>query len=198
MSRNLHKPISDMKRDGEWPIPWTSAAGLVPEIEKLGPNITGCEIGISFGFNLIYFLDNLPNISKVHAIDPFSPYDDGPVGFITEEMIDKVKQCFLTNIEEYKTKVNFINLTSDEATTEIEDDSLDYIFIDGNHNYEFVKKDINNYYDKVKTGGIFAGHDYGWGEGLPVQRAVSEFFSERDIDHNRLRFCANDTWFIIK
>lgn len=35
----------------------------------------------------------------------------------------------------------------------------DAVFIDGNHSYEYVKKDLENYYPKVKTGGIVALHD---------------------------------------
>jgi predicted O-methyltransferase YrrM len=35
----------------------------------------------------------------------------------------------------------------------------DAVFIDGNHSYEYVKKDLENYYPKVKIGGIVALHD---------------------------------------
>ena len=41
-----------------------------------------------------------------------------------------------------------------------EDESLDFIYIDANHAYDFVVEDINLWFPKLKKGGIFSGHDY--------------------------------------
>jgi len=57
------------------------------------------------------------------------------------------------------------------------DDSVDWVYIDGNHLYEFVKADLETYHRKVKKGGFIAGDDYGaegWWEG-GVTKAVDEF-----------------------
>ena len=43
---------------------------------------------------------------------------------------------------------------------QFEDNSFDFIYIDGAHDYESVKKDIELYAPKLKTFGILAGHDY--------------------------------------
>ena len=43
--------------------------------------------------------------------------------------------------------------------TSFSDDSFDALFIDGNHSYEYVKQDLENYSTKVKKGGIIAMHD---------------------------------------
>ena len=40
------------------------------------------------------------------------------------------------------------------------DDSLDYVYIDGNHAYDWVKQDMELWWPKLKKGGLFAGHDY--------------------------------------
>ena len=182
-----------MKQDGEWPLSWTSAIGLVDVVRGLGDNVVGCELGVSYGFNLVYFLDHLPNISRVHAVDPYMPYDDGPSGWVPQEVMDKVRECMLVNIEEHKDKVNFIHKASDEAYKEIEDGSLDYIFIDGDHNYDAVVKDMNNYYSKVRSGGVFAGHDLSW---PGVTKAVGEFREANGLPlHSG---CANDVWYWIK
>ncbi len=57
-----------------------------------------------------------------------------------------------------------------------EDYYFDWIYIDGNHLYEFVKQDLQLYYPKVKPGGCITGDDYGaqgwWENG--VQRAVDK------------------------
>lgn len=190
---DLTVPIRTMKQTGQWPLPWTSAIGLVDHIKNLGDDVVGCELGVSYGFNLVYFLDNLPNIKKVYAIDPYAPYDDGPSGWVPKEVMDRVKSCMLDNIEENKDKVVFLEKSSDEAHSMIEDNSLDYIFIDGDHNYEAVIKDVHNYYSKVKSGGIFAGHDKSW---PGVTRAINEFRSSKSLPEPSS--CANDCWFWIK
>lgn len=190
---DLTKPIKKMKEDNEWPLSWTSAIGLVPKIAALGSDITGCELGVSYGFNLVYFLDNLPNIKKVYAIDPYMPYDDGPGGYVTQEVIDRVKQCMLNNIEPHKDKVEFINKMSKDAVKDIPDDSLDYIFIDGDHSYEAVASDMEIYYSKVKSGGIFAGHDRGL---VGVDKAISEFAAKHNL--NSPEECANACWYWVK
>lgn len=192
---NLQIPITQMKEEGNWPLSWTSAVGLVPEIKKLGDNIVGCELGVSYGFNLVYFLEQLPNISKVYAIDPYAPYDDGPGGYVDQVTIDKVKELFLKNIEPFKEKVKFLNLFSSDAIHDIPDNALDYIFIDGDHSYKAVSRDIKFYYSKVKPGGIFAGHDYNLSD---VKQAVGEFMSQQNIPSTALKLVPNSTWYWIK
>ena len=57
------------------------------------------------------------------------------------------------------------------------DRSFDWVYIDGNHRYEFVQADLEAWWPKVKAGGIVAGDDYrngGWWEG-GVKRAVDKF-----------------------
>lgn len=190
---DLTVPIKTMKENGQWPLSWTSAIGLVDQIKNLPGEVVGCELGVSYGFNLVYFLDNLPNIKKVYAVDPYMPYDDGPSGWVPQDVMDRVRECMLVNIDEHKDKVEFIHKTSDEAFKQIEDSSLDYIFIDGDHNYEAVVKDMNNYYSKVRSGGIFAGHDLSW---PGVTKAVSEFREKHNLPQHS--GCSNDVWYWIK
>lgn len=70
---------------------------------------------------------------------------------------------------------------SDVASEEFEDSCFDWIYIDGNHLYEFVRNDLELYYPKVKVNGYITGDDYGaqdswWENG--VQEAVNEFVSQ--------------------
>ena len=46
------------------------------------------------------------------------------------------------------------------ASKRFEDESIDFIYIDAEHKFEYVYRDIVNWYPKMKKGGIFAGHDY--------------------------------------
>jgi predicted O-methyltransferase YrrM len=60
---------------------------------------------------------------------------------------------------------------------EFEDNSIDFAFIDANHEYDFVSKDIRAMLPKMKKGGIIAGHDYNMSH-PGVLQAVSEAFIE--------------------
>ena len=76
-----------------------------------------------------------------------------------------------------------LRMDSLEAVNTFEDESLDFVYIDASHDYESVKKDIENWYPKVKKGGILAGHDYTWDT---VNRAV------HDVLGNQVE--SFDTW----
>ena len=57
-------------------------------------------------------------------------------------------------------RANLIRATSETASTLFQNESLDFVYIDANHSYEHVKKDLELWFPKVKKGGVFAGHDY--------------------------------------
>ena len=73
---------------------------------------------------------------------------------------------------------------TDSASKEFKDNSFDLIFIDADHSYEAVKKDLDNWIPKLKPGGKISGHDYGNKEG--VGRAVNERFD--NVKVNQLHF----------
>ena len=84
---------------------------------------------------------------------------------------------------------------SDDAVDFFEDESFDCIFIDGNHEYEYVKNDIKNYYPKVKKGKWLTGHDYN-DAGFPgVDKAVKEFAKANNYIIHEM---PGNVWGIIK
>jgi len=64
---------------------------------------------------------------------------------------------------------------TDEAKDRIEDNSIDLLFIDGDHKYPQAKIDFINYFRKLKIGGIFIGHDYPC---VTVARSAIEVFGK--------------------
>jgi len=66
------------------------------------------------------------------------------------------------------------------AAEAFEDGYFDWVYIDANHQYEFVMQDLQAYWPKVKTGGMVAGDDYGtpgwWEDGVTL--AVREFSAQ--------------------
>ena len=89
-----------------------------------------------------------------------------------------IYKIFLENMGERK--FTPIRKDSVEASKDFEDESCDVVYIDMEHTYEAVKKDIESWLPKVKYGGYIAGHDYTI-HAPGVQKAVHEFFPKNKI-----------------
>ena len=86
----------------------------------------------------------------------------------------EVYQAFCFRMKPY-TNYTLIRKTSDDAFAELTNQQFDVVYIDGNHDYEYVKRDILNYQTLIKPQGFLTGHDYRNGhEG--VEKAVDECF----------------------
>ena len=95
---------------------------------------------------------------KFDCIDPFIPVgDDMPEFKITHE---KLKNDFIENMKPLDGHYTLYTTGSPKITKNYEDESLDFVFIDGSHKYEDVVNDIKAWLPKVKKGGILSGHDY--------------------------------------
>jgi len=94
-----------------------------------------------------------------------------------DAMHDAVLHRFAAEIAAGRVVVH--RAASAETSALFPDEYFDWIYIDGNHLYEFVRRDLELYHTKVKRGGLIAGDDYhrgGWWKG-GVKRAVDEFFA---------------------
>jgi hypothetical protein len=56
--------------------------------------------------------------------------------------------------------VHVVKDRSPEAASKFPDNFLDWIYIDSNHQYECVSRDIKAWWPKLKMGGFMSGHDY--------------------------------------
>lgn len=120
------------------------------------------------------------NFKTVHCVDPWeNGYDDemDPSSYTwpmsqVEAQFDELCQEF-PNIIKHK-------MPSERGADLFEDESLDFVYIDGNHKYEFVKIDIESWFPKIKKTGWIGGHDYQhkWAPG--VKPAVDEILGEPD------------------
>jgi hypothetical protein len=76
-----------------------------------------------------------------------------------KEYLNIINQC-CSNIKNYEDRCFMVRSDSENASKLFLDESLDFIYIDANHKYEFVKQDISLWFPKVRKGGVVAGHDY--------------------------------------
>lgn len=100
-------------------------------------------------------------------------------------------EVFKNNLQEHKDILNIYQGNSNEIHKIFHDNYFDMIFIDADHDYDAVKKDLINYHPKLKKGGVFAGHDYT--ENCGVVTAVNEF-----ADENKLELTISRSSWILK
>ena len=144
--------------------------------------ISGAEIGVFYGVNSLWFLKML-NIKKLYLIDPYGKYEDLYDGksLIATWNFQEIKDKAFRLLKRFydKIDVKWIYETSDEAFLKnYVSDDLDFVYIDGNHQYEFVKRDIKNYWQKLKKGGVLIGHDFTF---YSVAKAVIEFAKKNKL-----------------
>ena len=138
-------------------------------------NLVGLEIGVSYGDNAKTILENL-DIKKLFLVDPYIPYIEENKKVNTEAH----KEAAINILWKYNRKTLWFFMDSTEASKLFEKDSLDFVYIDGNHNYECVLADIRNYYPLIKKGGYIGGHDF-LGEYFGVIKAVTQFANEKRL-----------------
>ena len=143
------------------------------------------EIGTFLGRSLSYLAVEIINSGKNIRLDAVDTWEGSPLESCqqqqTEVMNKTLYDDFLKNIEPVKDHINVVKSDSVEASKLYEDESLDFIFIDASHHYEFVKADIQAWYPKLKKGGYIGGHDYDPPSRTPngihgVFQAVNEIF----------------------
>lgn len=147
----------------------------------------GAEIGVKKGNFSEYLLTNW-DCEKLISIDPW--LEDAAENYLDKANVDQARhdsfyQAAVARLKNFGERSEIWRMTSVEAAEKVDKHSLDFVYIDARHDYESVLEDLNAWFDKVKPGGIFAGHDYADGhfeQGVfGVKKAVDEFFAEKGI-----------------
>lgn len=147
-----------------------------PSLEQLKgkKELTGVEIGVWRGDNAVDVLTKL-DIKMLHLVDPYVPYQDTGNYFMNgNNEAEETKNKARDKLEPFDklNRIKWYYETSLEAAKHFNNETIDFVYIDGNHQYEYVRDDINAWTDKVKLGGLVSGHDYNLAE---VKSAVVEY-----------------------
>ncbi len=154
--------------------------------------IVAVEIGVAAGTGTLTMLQHIPDLI-LYSIDPWKHLDNilGEEHFeaaLPQKELDNAYETAKARVAEFGTRVILIRKPSDEAVNDVPAE-IDYVFIDGDHQYKQVIKDIKNYGPKVVPGGIIAGHDYVKQNG--VAGAVDEYFKDKVVNLGD-----DDTWWV--
>lgn len=170
----------------------------VLEARFKGKPIEGIEIGVLGGSWTSYMLTFVPNLKILTCIDPWFHFVDKLYERGHPQSVHDINfRDYESKVRPFKQegrKIRTLKMSSDEAVKLIKQ-PVDFIYIDGCHDYEFIKRDIANYYPLVKPGGILAGHDYGLAEG--VTKAVDERFSKEGA-YPRVTVLDDYVWWVEK
>lgn len=146
------------------------------------------EVGVWKGSSISYLATKNKD-SKIYAVDLFEETYRYKKGKLKQEA-SKVNLTYNENLIKTGTRdiITDIKSYSWDGASHFKDSTIDFVFIDADHSYDSVKKDLEAWYSKVKSGGLFSGHDYEPYEkhNHPgVKKAVDEFASNLGIVVNQ-------------
>ena len=163
---------------------WFSYSGLYDRmVNNFNDGASFVEVGSWLGKSSNYMVSEITKSKKnieFTAIDTFKGTENEELhknivglygGDIYGEFVEN------TIISDNYALFNSIKDTSKNASTQFQNDSIDFIMIDAGHNYDSVKSDISRWYHKVKPGGFITGDGYGVFK--EVNQAVDEFFYKK-------------------
>jgi len=151
-------------------------------VNRFPSGSTFVEVGAYKGRSLSHLIWRIIESKKdilVFAVDWF----DG----ISSGLLDE----FSRNMRLVQDKFTLIIGDSANSADTFKDNSIDFVFIDADHRYESIKRDILAWKPKIKTGGVIAGHDYSLS--YPgVVKAVDDIFG----DKVNKKYTLYDSWLV--
>ena len=175
------------------PTPWlTTRKAFIAQLPK---NSIVAEIGVEEGEFSAQILE-IAQPKKLYLIDCWEEQDfsKNPGNWRKyqpeyDSWYEKVKRRFKND-----DRVVIIKDFSPEVCDQFEDNYLDWVYIDANHSYHAIKKDIPAWFAKIKNGGFLCGHDYGYAPGtlyeFGVIPALNEFL---DVNNLVLKYLTTET-----
>lgn len=145
----------------------------------------GAEVGVAQGHHAATLCEAIPGV-KLYCVDVWSRYP----GY--KEYTDRIDRYFLEaydRLERFNTEL--VQKFSMDAVKDFKDNSLDFVYIDGAHDFKNVAMDLCEWSKKVRPGGIVFGHDYKRSKGryiVDVKDVVPAFCYAKGIK----------PWFILR
>lgn len=164
-------------------LPNVSRMDLVKWFRELDFKI-GAEVGVAQAELSKIICEINPQV-KLYGVDAWRTYT-GYTDYVRPATFAAMRDQTLERMGPYikRDRFEIIEKFSMDALADFEDGSLDFVYIDANHQAPFVDQDIEGWSKKVRPGGIVAGHDYArikrvqWG----VIEAIQGHTKEHGID----------------
>ena len=125
---------------------------------NLNKDLVGVEIGVWRGQNASIMFQNM-SIKMLYLIDSYVKYTEYNHNEISSHIDMDANQIEARDIlRQYEDKTEWIIKKAHDAINDVPNE-LDLVYIDGNHAGQYCATDIEDWYPKIRSGGILAGHD---------------------------------------
>jgi len=174
---------------------WSPAYDHFQRIIKARGLRIGAEIGVGFGGHCEHMLA-YRGIEKLFGIDSYRhiPGRQDPTN-LTQPEFNQLRRRVGRRLEHFGDRFELIRADSALAAQKIANASLDFVYIDADHRYGSVLRDLGAWFSKVRDGGIIAGHDYGHVDLPGVGQAIDRFFQRLGW---RVMVEGDGVWWVIK
>jgi len=152
------------------------------------PNMRTVEIGSWTGLSAVIIGEVTQKMKGTHyCVDWFKGTSDNDGYLQDTSQKYNIKERFLSNIKHFNLEdtIKLVEMKSNDAVKMFDNNSLDFIFIDGDHSEFGINQDITIWLPKLKNKKCMCGHDY-----LACKSVVDRIFPNREIH--------NDIWYIKK
>ncbi len=146
---------------------------LAKHFAELGFKV-GAEIGVLSGSYSAELCKQNPDL-KLYCVDT---WDLTPSRY--EGYRERKYQQAVDTLKPYNCEL--VKAASLDAVKDFEDQSLDFVYIDANHTFDHIMRDLIEWSYKVKKGGIVSGHDYGNSRNCGVKDAVDVYTKQHERD----------------
>ena len=145
-------------------------------------NGSSAEVGVWIGGYSSTLLRRWTVGGTHHLVDPYVAYREGCSTSGTgqwhclhkQETFDRHYNQTRARFQRLTPRARMVRNFSLDAARSVARASLDFVYLDGRHDYDGVLEDLRAWAPRVCPGGVIAGHDY---QEMQVARALQTFFS---------------------
>ena len=155
------------------------------------------EVGVFKGHLAEHLLGRVPSL-RWHGVDNWLSADDQPEDYkttgdthanATPEQVVRWRAEAHNTLKRFEKRASIHEKSSVEAAPDFADESIDIVFLDGDHSYAGCLADLRAWWPKVRPGGWLGGHDYAnpdprFRYGVMVVKAVTEFANEVGLKYD--------------
>lgn len=206
--RNQLPPImEDERQELGWKpynfsITYPDVRSLILTIGTLGEDLVGLELGLYRAESFCTVLQCCPNVKKLYGVDSWQTYQDyvGTDGTRPGKVTNPQEMALARGMayhflyysgEDHRGEI--LEMDARDALLEFEDESLDFIFLDAYLSEQQCQQELRDWYPKVKTGGLFSGHDW---DDATIRNCVKKF--HKNLTNPRSLVAYDSTWAFIK
>lgn len=184
----VHEFLANLPGRGQGPTVLPFSRTDLPRFTRALGFTRGAEIGVWRGAFSAHLCAQDPNLHML-CVDPWRSYPEwnDPKNHAPLKKSERLIAGAYADAKALLSRYNctIIRAFSVDAAKTVPDDSLDFVYIDGNHVADAVRADLEAWTPKVRRGGFIAGHDYREFPHKPmieVKAAVDDYTRQHGID----------------